>query len=171
MTVFGCAGTGVTHLPYIQTSPPFVYPLLNQEFRHTQCGAPEPWLLRGERSRPGPPEPREAWNEECLPLPCSPEIALWGMHYGSRINARDANGEGSMTRSTRLISQPHSGEEKLKGGEGWARRWDVGHLCARLLPALTPARCCWPDETTFSLSFHSPERKEKLEYSNLDLLN
>lgn len=41
----------------------------------------------------------------------------------------------------------------------------------RLLPVLTPVRCCWPGETTFSLSFHSPEIKEKLEYSNLDLLN
>lgn len=32
----------------------------------------------------------------------------------------------------------------------------------RLLPVLTPARCCWPDEMTFSLSFHSPEIKEKI---------
>jgi hypothetical protein len=40
-----------------------------------------------------------------------------------------------------------------------------------LLPALTPARCCWPDETTLSLSSHSPEIKEKSEHSNLGLLN
>lgn len=40
-----------------------------------------------------------------------------------------------------------------------------------LLPVLTPARCCWSDGTTLSLSSHSPEIKGKSEHSDLDLLN
>lgn len=40
-----------------------------------------------------------------------------------------------------------------------------------LLPALTPARCCWSGEMTLSLSSHSPEITEKSERSKMDLLN
>lgn len=35
-----------------------------------------------------------------------------------------------------------------------------------LLPALTPARCCWPDETTLALSSHSPEITENQNTQN-----
>lgn len=52
------------------------------------------------------------------------------MYYGSQINAGDANDEGSTTRSTRLISQSHSEENKLKGGEGWLRGLDISHQSA-----------------------------------------
>lgn len=47
--------------------------------------------------------------------------SLWWMHYGSQINTGDANDEGSAARSTRLISQPRSEEDKLKDGEGWSQ--------------------------------------------------